>query len=141
MKLFRSFARQKHRRGFNLVEAALSIGILSFGFLALAPLLGLGLNHARLARENRTTAQIAATLIEEARAGTLGAQPLYLDSAGNACGSAGAAFVATNSLSGVEPGANGGSSTSAPLTRVTLWVVPMGPGALRTYSDVFPTPQ
>jgi type II secretory pathway pseudopilin PulG len=62
---------KKQRGGFSLVEATFSIGLLSFGFLTLAPLLALGLKTARHARDDRATAQIAQTLIEDAKQGTL----------------------------------------------------------------------
>ena len=59
MKQFRFKLGRQRRRGFSLVEGVLSLAIISFGFLALAPLLVLGLGSAHLARENRATAQIA----------------------------------------------------------------------------------
>jgi uncharacterized protein (TIGR02598 family) len=137
-----TFLQPGRRRGFSLVEAVFSIGVMSFGFLSLAPLLALGLTSARDARENRATALIATTLIEEARQGTLVPGGLYLDSAGNACGSStGAAFAAQSTLVGIAPGAGGLTSSSATLTRLTLRVAPLdGPGSARTYVDVFPTP-
>ncbi len=108
-------------RGFSLVESALSIGVLSFGFLALAPLLALGL----------TSAQIAATLIEQAKQGTLATGTIYLDSGSNPCASNQAAYAVL------------GTSTplSAGTTRLALRVTPVGaPGSARIYADVFPTP-
>ena len=63
MKRFSSISQPlRSRCGFSLVEAVLSIGVMSFGFLALAPLLAVGMNGARGARENRVSAQIATTL-------------------------------------------------------------------------------
>jgi uncharacterized protein (TIGR02598 family) len=143
MKLSRTPNRRRVRlRGFSLVEAVFSIGVMSFGFLSLAPLLALGLTSARDARENRATAQIATTLVQQARQGTLVAGSQYLDSSGNACASSNdAAFVAQSTLTGIAPGAGGGTSSSAGLTRLTLRVAPIdGPGSARTYVDVFPTP-
>jgi type II secretory pathway pseudopilin PulG len=142
MKPYRTTTRQRGRlRGFSLVEAVFSIGVMSFGFLSLAPLLALGLGNAHAARENRATAQIATTLIEQARQGTLVAGNTYLDSAGNPCsGPTGAAFVAQSTLTGIGAGANA-SSSPASLTRLILRVAPIDrPGSARTYADQFPTP-
>jgi len=86
MKLFLFHQGSKQRRGgFSLVEATFSIGLMSFGFLTMAPLLGLGLKTARLARDDRATAQIAQTLIEEAEQGTLPSGTVYLDIQVNLC--------------------------------------------------------
>jgi type II secretory pathway pseudopilin PulG len=135
MKQFRFKCGRQRRSGFSLVEGVLSLGIISFGFLALAPLLVLGLGSSHLARENRATAQIAATLIEEARQGTLGAGPLYLDSASQPCGVGQAAYTALPTEQSVVAEGLG------PLIRLTLRITPTGmPGAARTYADVFPTP-
>ena len=136
MKQFRFKLGRQRRGGFSLVEGVLSLGIMSFGFLALAPLLVLGLGSAHVARENRATAQIAATLIEEAKQGTLGAGPVYFDSTTQPC----ALNQAVYAVQPVEqPVAVAGGTE--PLTRLTLRVTPMGmPGAARTYADVFPTP-
>jgi len=132
MKPFRFHVRGKVPWGFSLVESVLSLGVLSFGFLALAPLLALGLTRAGAAHENRTAAQIASTLIEEAKQGTLAPGSVYFDSTGNPCASTQAAYTAQ------------GTSTLVPgslLTRLTLWVTPLGtPGSARIYADVFPTP-
>jgi type II secretory pathway pseudopilin PulG len=136
MKQFRFKLGRQRRRGFSLVEGVLSLGIISFGFLALAPLLVLGLGSAHLARENRATAQIAATLIEEAKQGTLGTAPVYFDSTSQPCSLNQAAYA-------VQPAEQTVAITggTAPLIRLTLRVTPIGmPGAARTYADVFPTP-
>jgi uncharacterized protein (TIGR02598 family) len=126
------------RRGFSLVEVALSLGIMSFGFLSLAPLLAVGLTNARVARENRATSQIAATLIEEAKQGTLSTGAVYLDFQGNPTGSAAqAAYLAQGTLLATSAEENG----TGPLSRLTLRVTPLGdPGSVRIYAAVFPTP-
>ncbi len=126
--------RRHHRRGFSLVEATFSIGVLSFGFLSLAPLLALSLKTARLARDDRGTAQIAATLTEEGRQGTLTSGTTYLDIQGTAVGSASmAAYWAQSTL---QTGVSNGS-----LTQLTLTVTPLGaPDRTRTYAVVYPTP-
>jgi uncharacterized protein (TIGR02598 family) len=131
MKLYCVPGRRKKRAGFSLVEGVLSVGVFSFGFLSLAPLLVVGMDGARGARENRATAQIAATLIEEGKQGTLGAGPLYFDATLAPCPSRqGAAYMA-------QPSA----TVAAALTRLTLRIVPVNlPGDARTYADVFPTP-
>jgi type II secretory pathway pseudopilin PulG len=137
MKLFRFRSCRKRRCGFSLVEGVLSLGVLSFGFLALAPLLVLGLANASTARENRATAQIAATLIEEAKQGTLPSAAIYLDSASQPCLFNAAAYVAQPTIQPITASAGG----TSPLDRLTLRVTPLGrPGAARTYADVFPTP-
>jgi len=130
MKLILFKARKrKERGGFNLVEATLSLGILSFGFLTLAPLLALGLNTARIAHANRDSAQIAQTLIEEARQGTLSAGTAYLDFQGNPVNSAGASYTAQSTFSPV--------SQNTTLTRLTLRVTPVGaPDRARIYAVV-----
>jgi uncharacterized protein (TIGR02598 family) len=136
MKQIRFKLGRQRRGGFSLVEGVLSLGIMSFGFLALAPLLVVGLNGAHRARENRASAQIAATLIEEAKQGTLGTGTVYFDSTTQPCGPGGAAYAVQPAEQPVA-GA-GGAST---LTRLTLRVTPVGmPGAARIYADVFPTP-
>jgi type II secretory pathway pseudopilin PulG len=136
MKQIRFELGRKRRRGFSLVEGVLSLGVMSFGFLAFAPLLVVGLNGAHLARENRATAQIAATLIEEAKQGTLGAGPVYFDSTIQPCSPGSAVYAVQPSEQAVA--AAGGEGT---LTRLILRVTPVGlPGSARTYADVFPTP-
>jgi hypothetical protein len=105
---------------------------MSFGFLAVAPLLAVGMNGARLARETRMTAQIAATLTEEAKQGTLAPGPAYFDSASNPCAAAQAAYTVQESVAPV------GVAGSA-LSRLTLSIASPG-NATRIYADVFPTP-
>jgi uncharacterized protein (TIGR02598 family) len=134
MKLFRFNHGKKHQRGgFSLVEATFSIGLLSFGFLTLSPLLSLGLKTARLARDDRDTARIAQTLVQEAEQGTLPSSPVYLDFEGAACGSSQAAYTAQATSQPVT-----GSSA---LTRMTLQLTPLGaPDRARIYAVVFQTP-
>jgi uncharacterized protein (TIGR02598 family) len=122
------------RGGFSLVEATLSIGLLSFGFLTLVPLMAIGLKTARVAHTNRDTAQIAQSLVEEARQGTLASGTTYLDFQGNATGATTAAYAAQSTLQAV--------SGNATLTRLTLRVTPVGaPDRARTYAVVFSAPQ
>jgi uncharacterized protein (TIGR02598 family) len=124
---------RKQRGGFSLVEATFCIGVLSFGFLSLAPLLALGLKTARLARDDRATAQIAQTLVAEAEQGTLTSGTVYLDSNGAASNSAQAAYIALSTSQTV--------AGSASLTQLTLRVTPLGaPDRARIYAVVFPTP-
>ena len=135
MNSFRTFSGgKKQRGGFSLVEATFSIGLLSFGFLALAPLLALGLKTARLARNDRATAQIAETLVEEARQGTLASGTAYLDLEGAPCSSAQAAYTVQSTTQTV--------SAIASLTQLKLQVTPLGaPDRTRIYAVVFQTPQ
>ncbi len=137
MKRFSSpFRPGRSRCGFSLVETVLSVGIMSFGFLSLAPLLVVGLNGARLARETRATAQIAATLVEEGKQGKLAAGTAYFDSALHACASAQAAYTAQSTLVPFDLGGEAGGNS---LTRLTMRIAPRGPSsAARTYVDVFP---
>jgi type II secretory pathway pseudopilin PulG len=121
------------RGGFSLVESTLSLGLMSFGFLTLSPLLVLGLKTASVARHERATAEVAQTLIEEAKQGMLTAGTLYLDAQGNPCPTAQAAF---STLATFQP-VTGSSS----LTRLTLQVTPVGaPDRVRTYAIVFLPP-
>ena len=116
------------------MEATFSIGLMSFGFLALAPLLALGLKTARLARDDRATAQIAQTLIEEAKQGTLASGTVYLDFEGAACGSAQAVYTVRSTS--VTPYLG-----NASLTQMTLRVTPLGaPDRARIYAVVFQAP-
>jgi hypothetical protein len=102
---------------------------MSFGFLALAPLLGFGLKTARTARDDRASAQIARTLIEEARQGTPMKSPVYLDDQGVPCNPSQAAFV-------VQP-ATQATANSTP--ELTLRITPVGaPGRARVYAVVLP---
>jgi uncharacterized protein (TIGR02598 family) len=126
---------KKQRGGFSLVEATFSIGLLSFAFLTLAPLLTLGLKTARLARDNRAAAQIAQTLTEEARQGTLASGTVYLDIQGTALNSAQMAAYTAQSTS-VTPYLG-----NASLTQTMLRVTPLGaPDRTRIYAVVYPTP-
>jgi len=127
--------KNRQRGGFSLVEATFSLGLLSFGFLSLAPLLALGLTTARLARDDRATAQIAQTLIEEGEQGALPAGIVYLDIQGTALTSAQMAAYAAQSTS-VTPYLG-----NASLTQMTLQVTPLGaPNRTRFYAAVFQTP-
>jgi uncharacterized protein (TIGR02598 family) len=117
------------RGGFNLVEASLTLGILSFSFLTLASLLGFGMKTARMARDDRASVQIARTLIEKARQGTLGTGPAYLDDQGTACNSNSAAFI-VQPVTQVVP-------NSVP--QLMLRVTPVGaPSRARVYAVVLP---
>jgi len=118
------------RGGFNLVETSFTIGVLSMGFLTLAPLMGLGLKTSRWGRDDRISAQIARTLAEEEKQGTLGAGPAYLDDQGAACSPLGAAFVVQPVIQ------NAGNSAS----QLLLQVKPVGaPERAWVYAVVLPT--
>jgi uncharacterized protein (TIGR02598 family) len=135
MNSFRIRAGEKRKRGgFSLAEATFSIGLFSFCFLSLVPLLALGLKTARLARNDRCSAQIAQTLIEEAKQGTLASGTVYLDSQGALLQSPQtAAFTAQSSSQA--------TATSPALTQMTLRVTPLGaPDRARIYAVVFQTP-
>jgi hypothetical protein len=126
--------KKQLRGGFSLVEAAFSIGLLSFGILTLAPMLALGLKSSRFARDDRATAQIAETLVEEAKGGTLAPGTIYLDPEGAPCTPAQAAFTAQSTLAPLADG--------AALTQLTLRLTPLGaPDRARTYAVVFQTAQ
>jgi Tfp pilus assembly protein PilV len=114
MKLFR-FHRggSRTRGGFNLVEVSFTLGLLSVGFLTLAPLMGMGLKSSRWARDDRITAQIARTLTEEEKQGTLGAGPVYLDDQGQACNPTSAAYIVQPTVQ------SAGSAASQLVLRVT----------------------
>jgi uncharacterized protein (TIGR02598 family) len=134
MKSLRTQSDHRRRQGFSLAEATLSIGLFSFGFLSLVPLLAFGLKTARQTRDSRTTVQIAQTLIEEARQGTLHSGPLSLDLQGNACPATQAVYTAQTTLAPVTAGPGG----AAGLTQLTLRVVPRGsPDRARIYAVVF----
>ncbi len=130
MKLIRFHRDSRSARGgFNLVEASFTIGIMSVGFLTLAPLMGLGLKTSRWARDDRASAQIARTLTEEAKQGTLGTGPVYLDDQGAACTPLSAAFI-------VQPVTQAAGSSASQLA---LRVTPVGaPGRARVYAVVLP---
>lgn len=117
------------------MEATFSIGLMSFGFLTLVPLLALGMKTSRLARDDRATAQIARTLTEEARQGTLATGTLYLDIQGNVLTSARMAVYAVQNAS-VTPYLG-----NASLTQMTLRVTPLGaPDRARIYGVVYQAP-
>jgi uncharacterized protein (TIGR02598 family) len=131
MKSFFRIAPRKSRAGFSLVEASLSVGILGFSVLSLAPLLGLGLSAARQARDGQMSAQIARDLAAEARAGTLTAGSGYCDGEGNACGTTGASFQT--------------QATETPLAgncaRLIIQVTPVdAPDRPTSYAVVLPPP-
>jgi uncharacterized protein (TIGR02598 family) len=131
MKLFRAHCGKKYQRnGFSLVEATFSIGLLSCGFLTLAPLLALGLKDARLARNDRVTAQIAQTLVEEAKQGTPVTGTSYLDIEGSPCSSSQAAYTAQTTSTQI--------AGSPLLNRLTVRLTPLGaPDRARIYAVVF----
>jgi len=132
----KTFRRGRAKGGFSLVETVLSLGIVSFGFLSLISMMSLGLKTARQARDNRTSAQIAQTLVEEARQGTLTAGTLYLDAQANPCGSIEAAYTVQSTLQPLPPL---NSASTSFLTRLTLRVTPLGaPDRTRIYAVVYP---
>ena len=132
MKLFSAHAgKGRTRGGFSLVEATIAIGIMSFGLLTLVPLLVIGMKSSRFARDDRTTGQIAQTLVEEAKQGTLGTAPIYYDETGELCNAAQAAYAAQSAVAPFAPS----------LSQVTLRVTPLGaPDRARTYVVVFQGP-
>ena len=128
MKDFRT-ARIRTRQGFSLVETAFSLGVLSFGFLSLAPLVGLGLTSARQARDSQLTAQIATTLAEQAREGTLTNGVGYVDDQGAVCGSSTACYQTQTAE----------SAAAGDCTRVMIQVAPVGnPHRVQAYAVVLP---
>jgi uncharacterized protein (TIGR02598 family) len=130
MKAFRTSPR-KSRLGFSLIESAFSVGILSFGFLSLAPVLGLGLDSARAARDRQLSAQIAETLEDQAREGALPAGSSGFDDQGEPCAQAVAQFQAAT------------SETALPgnCTRVIIQVTAAdSPGRPLDYAVVLPKP-
>jgi len=132
MKLFFAHpGRCRTRGGFSLVESSLAIGIMSFGLLTLVPLLSLGMKSSRFARDDRTTGQIAQTLVEEAKQGTLSTALTYYDETGAPCNSAQADYTAQPALAPFAPS----------LSEVTLRVTPIGaPDRARIYAVVFQGP-
>jgi len=90
MKFFRTLCNS--RRGFSLVEASISIGIVSLGFVTLVPMLGLSLSTARHSRDTATAAQIAQTIEAGARGGLLATGSGYRDGEGQPCSPAQARF-------------------------------------------------
>jgi Tfp pilus assembly protein PilV len=128
MKVFRP-AQIRRCQGFSLAEAAFSLGVLSFGFLSLAPLLGLGLTSARQARDGQLAAQIATTLAEQAREGTLTGGSGYCDNQGAACSSTNACYQ-TQTTETILAGN---------CTRLTIQVTPVGnPNRSQDYAVVLP---
>jgi uncharacterized protein (TIGR02598 family) len=133
-------SRNRPKRGFNLVETTLSLGVMSFGFLALVPLLALGTKTAWQARDNRASTQIAQTLIEEARQGMLSSGTIYLDADENRCAHAQAIYTVQATLQPVTGNPTGDMETSSP-QRLTLHITPTGaPDRARTYAVVLPMP-
>jgi len=122
--------RDNTRGGFSLVETTLSLGVLSVGFLTLASLLAVGLNTAKRAHGSRDTTQIAQSLVEEAKQGTLVAGTTYFDFQGNPISSSQAAYLAQSAFQPV--------TGNATLTRLTLRIMPLGaPDQARNYAVVF----
>jgi type II secretory pathway pseudopilin PulG len=122
-------APRQGRLGFSLVEASVSIGVLSFGFLALAPLLGLGLNSARQSRDSQMAAQIARDLAAEAREGTLTVGGGYCDSVGAPCPEPGACFLTQSTE----------TALAGNCTRLTIVVTPVdAPSRPLSYAVVLP---
>jgi hypothetical protein len=125
------FTSSKSRQGgFSLVETAFSIGVLSCGFIVLAPLLALGVKNSRLARDDRESAQIATTLEQEAQQGTVLPAMSYVDDEGNTSSPSQAVYSVQAVTSAISPA----------LSRVTLRVAPLGaPDRVRIYAVVVPT--
>ena len=121
--------RSERRGGFSLVETTFSLGLFSSAFLILMPLLALGLKTSRLARDDRESAQIARTLVEEVQQGTLQPGTLFLDGQGNACPAAQAAYSASTKTATLTP----------MLQQWTVQVTPLGaPNRARTYAVLVP---
>ncbi len=139
MKRFFRLFQKSSRAGFSLVEAAFSIGLLSFGFLSLIPLLALGLKDSRIARDNHIATEIVQTLTQEAKQNVLTAGTTMFDIEGNPCSNSSQAtyrVVATSSPLATDVG---GSLSTEALSRWTLRVVPVGaPDRARTYAIVVP---
>ena len=113
-----------------MVEATISLGLMSFGLLTLVPLLAVGLKAARVAKNDQDSAQIVQTLVEKAKQGTLASGSTPFDEQGNACVASQAAFTAAASIAPVT------GNTS--VTRLTLVIKPRGaPDHARTYVVVF----
>jgi len=128
MKAFRTTSR-KNRLGFSLVEASVSLGVLSFGFLSLAPLLGLGLTSVRESRDGEMAAQIARDFAAEAREATLTPGSSYCDGEGNACTKADAVFTTQTTE----------TALAGNCTRLTIRVTPVdAPTHSSSYAVVLP---
>lgn len=128
MKVFRT-APRKNRLGFSLVEASLSIGIMSLGFLSLGPMLGLGLASARQVREGEMAVQIARDLAAEGREATLAPGSGYCDGEGNTCAKNDARFVTQTAE----------TALAGNCTRLTIRVTPVdAPNRSWSYAVVLP---
>ena len=104
---------------------------MSFGLLTLVPMLSLGMKSSRFARDDRTTGQIAQTLVEQAKQGTLGTGLMYYDETGALCNAAQAVYTAQPAL----------APFASSLSEVTLRVTPLSaPDRARTYAVVFQGP-
>ena len=111
------------------MEVCFTIGVISLALLTMAPLMGFGFRSSSWARDDRVSAQIARTLTQEARQGTLGTGPVYLDNHGEACSPLNAAFIAQ---AVTQPAGNSASQLS-------LRITPLGaPGHVRIYAVVLP---
>src|SRR5687768_8134911 len=60
-------SRRRKRAGFSLIECALSLGVVGFGFVALVGMIPVGLNTFRSAIDATVGAQIAQSLLTEVR--------------------------------------------------------------------------
>jgi Tfp pilus assembly protein PilV len=128
MKLFRT-APRKNRLGFSLVEASISIGVLSLGFLSLGPMLGLGLASARQVRDGEMAVQIARDLAAEAREATLAPGSGYCDSEGTPCAKSDARFITQTTK----------TALAGNCTRLTIRVTPVdAPNRSSSYAVVLP---
>ncbi len=111
------------------METSLSIGVFGFAMVTLTSLLGVGMKTTRYERDDRASALVAKTLIEEARQGTLPAGTLYLDEQGAASTPAAAVFT-------VQPTS---TAISNSVSRLTLRVVPNGaPDRTQVYAVLLP---
>ena len=125
------------RSGFSLVEAVLSLGIMSCGFLALVSLLALGMAGSRAAHETRTASGLAATCIEQAKQGMFTSDTFYFDSASQPCSASQAVYVVEETCTNV-PDSTGGAGA---LTRVSVRVAPRSsPNAKLSYVELVPAP-
>jgi uncharacterized protein (TIGR02598 family) len=128
MKPFSSFRRRRRRGGFSLVEATFSIGLMSFGFLTLIPLLALGMKTTRQAKTDKGMGQIAQTLVEEAKLGSLASGTVYLNEECATCNASQAAYTVQASIQPFQ----------TTLSQLTLHVTPLGaPDRARVYAVVF----
>ena len=95
------------------------MGILSFGFLSLAPLLGLGITSAHQARDNRISAQIAESLSDQAREGMLTVGTAYCNNEGTPCAQNGASYMTRTTLDAIAGGCSGSRFKSSRSPRRT----------------------